>query len=50
VAEVVVAACGGVAAGDVLAVDLGGNGDVLANGQTEDVVGAGQCKAVAERG
>ena len=47
VAEVVVAAGGGVAAHDVLAVDLSRDGDVLADGQAEDVFGVGQLEAVA---
>lgn len=43
---VVVAARGRVAPGDNLAVDLSGDGDVLADGDAEDVVGAGESEAV----
>ena len=47
VAEVVVAAGRRVAAHYVLAIDLRRDGDVLANGQPEHVVRAGQREAVA---
>ena len=46
-AEVVVAAGRRVAAHYVLAIDLRRDGDVLANGQPEHVVRAGQREAVA---
>jgi hypothetical protein len=49
VAAVVVVADGCVAAGDVLAVDVGRDGDVLANGETDDILGVGELEAVAGR-
>lgn len=47
---VIVAADGGVAASDEFAIDLGGDGDVLANGEAEYVEHAGQLEAVTGRG
>lgn len=48
VAKVVVAARGGVATDDFLAVYLGRNGNVLANGETQDVGWPRQRKAVTK--
>jgi hypothetical protein len=47
VATVVVRADGGVATHDILAVYFGGDRDVLANGEAEDSILAGQSKTVA---
>ena len=49
VAEVVVTAGRGVAPHDVLAIDLGRDGDVLANGQPEHIFGVGERETVAAR-
>lgn len=49
-AEVVVAARGGVAADDVFAIYGGREGDVLADGETQDVVRTGEGEAVAGDG
>jgi hypothetical protein len=38
---------GGVAAHDLLSVDLGRNGDVLANGKAKDILNMGETEAVA---
>lgn len=46
-ALLVVAADGSVAPGHILAIDFGGHGNVLSDGETEDVVGTRQGKAVA---
>lgn len=46
VSGVVIAAGGGVAAGDGLVVDVRSNGDVLANGQTNDIVRTRKSEAV----
>ncbi len=49
-AEVVVAARRCVAPHDVLAIDFGGDGDVLADGQTEYILGVGERETVAAGG
>ena len=47
VSKVIVAAGGRVAPHDVFAVNLGRDGDVLANGQTQDIFGVGQSEPIA---
>lgn len=46
-AFVVVGRDGRVRAHDLLAVDAGGDGDVLADGEAEDVIGSGKVETVA---
>lgn len=50
VATVVVGRDGGVGPHNILAVDLGRDGNVLANGEAENIVGVGQAEAVTRGG
>lgn len=45
---VIIVADGGIAAGHILAVDLSRDGDVLSDGEAEDILGVGEGEAVAK--
>lgn len=49
-AAVVIAAGWGIATHDILAVDFGLDGNVLSDGEAEDVVRIGQAKPITDRG